>query len=102
MSLGNVSKLWRCSRDGKYLMLNFFCFESVQQAYWELKREMSNLQLVTEVQTEVLRKLKTNITATKKGKSVFAVTDLTKTNRRSKLYHFKKKLAIISYQNLIN
>eukprot|EP00076_Gallus_gallus_P038249 XP_025003787.1 5-azacytidine-induced protein 2 isoform X2 [Gallus gallus] len=42
--------------------------QSVQQAYWELKREMSNLQLVTEVQTEVLRKLKTNITATKKGK----------------------------------
>ncbi|XP_042673518.1 5-azacytidine-induced protein 2 [Centrocercus urophasianus] len=40
--------------------------QSVQQAYWELKREMSNLQLVTEVQTEVLRKLKTNITATKK------------------------------------
>lgn len=80
----------------------FFCFESVQQAYWELKREMSNLQLVTEVQTEVLRKLKTNITATKKGKSVFAVADLIKTNCRSKLYHLKKKLAIISYQNLIN
>ncbi|XP_040521083.1 5-azacytidine-induced protein 2 isoform X2 [Gallus gallus] len=43
--------------------------QSVQQAYWELKREMSNLQLVTEVQTEVLRKLKTNITATKKAAS---------------------------------
>ncbi|NXC44914.1 AZI2 protein, partial [Penelope pileata] len=42
----------------------------VQQAYWELKTEMSNLQLVTEVQTEVLRKLKTNLTATKKGKSI--------------------------------
>ncbi|CAM5111799.1 unnamed protein product [Natator depressus] len=39
--------------------------ENVQQAYWELKREMSNLHLVTEVQAEVLRKLKTP-TATKK------------------------------------
>ncbi|XP_035746600.1 5-azacytidine-induced protein 2 isoform X2 [Egretta garzetta] len=40
--------------------------QSVQQAYWELKREMSNLRLVTDVQAEVLRKLKTNPTATKK------------------------------------
>ncbi|NXT82804.1 AZI2 protein, partial [Zapornia atra] len=40
----------------------------VQQAYWELKREMSNLCLVTERQAEVLRKLKTNPAATKKGK----------------------------------
>ncbi|KAM4706337.1 5-azacytidine-induced protein 2 [Rhinophrynus dorsalis] len=42
---------------------------SVWQAYWELKKEMSNLHLVTEVQAEVLRKLKASITATKKGKS---------------------------------
>ncbi|KFO12504.1 5-azacytidine-induced protein 2 [Balearica regulorum gibbericeps] len=49
--------------------LKIFCFESVQQAYWELKREMSNLCLVTEMQAEVLRKLKTNPTATKKGKA---------------------------------
>ncbi|KAM6281498.1 5-azacytidine-induced protein 2 isoform 3-T3 [Porphyrio hochstetteri] len=42
--------------------------QSVQQAYWELKREMSNLCLVTEMQAEVLRKLKTNPAATKKGK----------------------------------
>ncbi|NXK45546.1 AZI2 protein, partial [Chauna torquata] len=55
----------------------------LQQAYWELKREMSNLQLVTEVQAEVLRKLKTNSTATKKGKSVFAVKGLTNTNPAS-------------------
>ncbi|NXH14202.1 AZI2 protein, partial [Bucco capensis] len=40
----------------------------VQQAYWELKKEMANLRLVTDVQAEVLRKLKTNSTATKKGK----------------------------------
>ncbi|NWY00155.1 AZI2 protein, partial [Nothoprocta ornata] len=43
--------------------------EVFQQAYWDLKREMSNLHLVTEMQAEVLRKLKTNPTATKKGKS---------------------------------
>uniref|UniRef100_A0A8D0FSF4 5-azacytidine-induced protein 2 n=1 Tax=Strix occidentalis caurina TaxID=311401 RepID=A0A8D0FSF4_STROC len=45
----------------------------VQQAYWELKREMSNLHLVTDVQTEVLRKLKTNPTATKKAASTAPV-----------------------------
>ncbi|KAM8967069.1 5-azacytidine-induced protein 2 [Pelodytes ibericus] len=37
----------------------------VRQAYWELKKEMSNLHVVTEVQAEVLRKLKGTITATK-------------------------------------
>ncbi|NXK75352.1 AZI2 protein, partial [Amazona guildingii] len=41
----------------------------VQQAYWELKREMSNLRLVADVQAEVLRTLKTNPAATKKGKA---------------------------------
>ncbi|KFP55772.1 5-azacytidine-induced protein 2 [Cathartes aura] len=41
--------------------------QSVQQAYWELKREMSNLRLVTDMQAELLRKLKTNPTATKKA-----------------------------------
>ncbi|NXG56195.1 AZI2 protein, partial [Hemiprocne comata] len=41
----------------------------VQQAYWELKREMSNLHLVTDIQAEVLRKLKTNPTATRKAAS---------------------------------
>ncbi|XP_075443115.1 5-azacytidine-induced protein 2 isoform X2 [Ascaphus truei] len=40
---------------------------SVRQAYWELKKEMSNLHLVTEVQAEVLRKLKATVTATKKA-----------------------------------
>ncbi|KFO70786.1 5-azacytidine-induced protein 2 [Cuculus canorus] len=44
--------------------------QSVQQAYWELKREMSNLRLVTDVQAEVLRKLKTNPRATKKASTV--------------------------------
>ncbi|XP_065485081.1 5-azacytidine-induced protein 2 [Caloenas nicobarica] len=46
---------------------------SVQQAYWELKREMSNLRLVSEMQAEVLRKLKTNPTATKKAASTAPV-----------------------------
>ncbi|NWY41844.1 AZI2 protein, partial [Sylvia atricapilla] len=51
----------------------------VQQAYWDLKREMSNLRVVTDKQAEVLRKLQRNPPGAKKGKSVFAVTDLTST-----------------------
>ncbi|XP_051466042.1 5-azacytidine-induced protein 2 isoform X4 [Apus apus] len=47
--------------------------QSVQQAYWELKREMSNLRLVTDIQAEVLRKLKTNPTVTKKAASTSPV-----------------------------
>ncbi|XP_042662220.1 5-azacytidine-induced protein 2 [Tyto alba] len=47
--------------------------QSVQAAYWELKREMSNLRLVTDVQAEVLRKLKTNPTATQKAASTAPV-----------------------------
>ncbi|NXC28036.1 AZI2 protein, partial [Campylorhamphus procurvoides] len=47
--------------------------QSVQQAYWDLKREMSNLRLVTDVQAEVLRKLKRNPTATKKGNPCLCV-----------------------------
>uniref|UniRef100_A0A663MHA3 5-azacytidine-induced protein 2 n=1 Tax=Athene cunicularia TaxID=194338 RepID=A0A663MHA3_ATHCN len=46
--------------------------KDLQQAYWELKREMSNLHLVTNVQAEVLRKLK-NRTATKKAASTAPV-----------------------------
>ncbi|XP_073424684.1 5-azacytidine-induced protein 2 isoform X2 [Dendrobates tinctorius] len=40
---------------------------SMRQAYWELKKEMSNLHLVTEVQAKVLRKLKGTVAATKKA-----------------------------------
>ncbi|KAM5313465.1 5-azacytidine-induced protein 2 isoform 4-T5 [Glossophaga mutica] len=40
--------------------------DNMQNAYWELKREMSNLHLVTQVQAELLRKLKTP-TAIKKA-----------------------------------
>ncbi|XP_074431183.1 5-azacytidine-induced protein 2 [Larus michahellis] len=47
--------------------------QSVHQAYWELKREMSNLCLVTDMQAGILRKLKTNPTATKKAASAVPV-----------------------------
>uniref|UniRef100_A0A8D0KY44 5-azacytidine-induced protein 2 n=1 Tax=Strix occidentalis caurina TaxID=311401 RepID=A0A8D0KY44_STROC len=68
----------KTSRGMKIKWLSHFIFSlprdrylnNVQQAYWELKREMSNLHLVTDVQTEVLRKLKTNPTATKKVQCV--------------------------------
>ncbi|NXB64140.1 AZI2 protein, partial [Struthidea cinerea] len=39
----------------------------VQQTYWDLKREMSNLRVVVDKQAEVLRKLKRNPTGAKKG-----------------------------------
>ncbi|NXA70389.1 AZI2 protein, partial [Mohoua ochrocephala] len=55
----------------------------VQQTYWDLKREMSNLRVVADKQAEILRKLKRNPPGAKKGKSVFAVTDLTNTNPAS-------------------
>ncbi|XP_010163579.1 5-azacytidine-induced protein 2 [Antrostomus carolinensis] len=48
-------------------LLQWQDIQSVQQAYQELKREMSNLRLVTAVQTEILRKLKTNPPAPKKA-----------------------------------
>ncbi|KAB1264028.1 5-azacytidine-induced protein 2 [Camelus dromedarius] len=41
---------------------------NMQSAYWDLKREMSNLHLVTQVQAELLRKLKSPAAA-RKGKS---------------------------------
>ncbi|NXW49911.1 AZI2 protein, partial [Nyctiprogne leucopyga] len=54
--------------------VSFIFYFYVQQAYRELKREMSDLRLVTAVQAEVLRKLKTNPTATKKGNCHSAFT----------------------------
>lgn len=41
--------------------------QSVHQAYWELKREMSNLHLVAAVQAELLRRLQTKPKAAKKA-----------------------------------
>ncbi|NXP70511.1 AZI2 protein, partial [Ramphastos sulfuratus] len=52
----------------KYLTFYKFCFESVQQAYWELKREVSSLHLVADVQAELLRKLRAKPAASRKGK----------------------------------
>ncbi|NXA13964.1 AZI2 protein, partial [Sapayoa aenigma] len=63
--------------------VTFMFYFHVQQALWELKTEMSNLRLVTDVQAEFLRKLTRNPASTKKGKSVFAVRDLTSTNPAS-------------------
>ncbi|KAE8596759.1 hypothetical protein XENTR_v10016230 [Xenopus tropicalis] len=40
---------------------------SMRQAFWELKKEMSNLHLMTEVQGKVLRKLKAAVTASQKA-----------------------------------
>ncbi|XP_009074149.1 PREDICTED: 5-azacytidine-induced protein 2 [Acanthisitta chloris] len=47
--------------------------QSMQQAYWELKREMSNLLLVAGTQAETLRKLKRNSAVTKKAASTAPV-----------------------------
>uniref|UniRef100_A0A8D0HKN9 5-azacytidine-induced protein 2 n=1 Tax=Sphenodon punctatus TaxID=8508 RepID=A0A8D0HKN9_SPHPU len=53
--------------NGDFLQCQNIHSENMQQAYWELKREMSNLHLVTEMQAEVLRKLKMTPSATKKA-----------------------------------
>ncbi|CAH6777526.1 Azi2 [Phodopus roborovskii] len=45
--------------------------DSMHHAYWELRREMSNLHLVTQVQARLLRKLRTSA-AVQKGKSLAA------------------------------
>ncbi|XP_063778344.1 5-azacytidine-induced protein 2 isoform X1 [Pseudophryne corroboree] len=60
---------------------------SMRQAYWELKKEMSNLHLVTEVQAEVLRKLKGTVAATKKASHgpVQCEDDLEKTCSRLRI-----------------
>ncbi|XP_053120781.1 5-azacytidine-induced protein 2 [Hemicordylus capensis] len=55
--------------NGEYSQQHNIHSENIQQVYWELKREMSNLHLVTEVQAEVLRKLKLIPSATKKVSS---------------------------------
>ncbi|XP_036615707.1 5-azacytidine-induced protein 2 isoform X4 [Trichosurus vulpecula] len=52
--------------------------DNVQLAYWELKREMSNLHLVTQVQAEILRKFKTPSPIKKACAPVQCVEDLVK------------------------
>ncbi|NWH29069.1 AZI2 protein, partial [Chloropsis hardwickii] len=69
-------------QDSQRYEIFYFHFTEghLQQTYWDLKREMSNLRVVTDKQAEILQKLKRNPAGAKKGKSVFAVTDLTNTN----------------------
>ncbi|XP_074123995.1 5-azacytidine-induced protein 2 isoform X3 [Sminthopsis crassicaudata] len=52
--------------------------DNMQHAYWELKREMSNLHLVTQVQAELLRKFKTSCIIKKACAPVQCVDDLVK------------------------
>ncbi|XP_048366635.1 5-azacytidine-induced protein 2 [Sphaerodactylus townsendi] len=55
--------------NGEVLQPENIHSENLHHAYWELKREMSNLHLVTEVQAEVLRKVKMIPSSTKKVSS---------------------------------
>ncbi|XP_072485486.1 5-azacytidine-induced protein 2-like [Notamacropus eugenii] len=50
--------------------------DNMQHAYWELKREMSNLHLVTQVQAELLRKFKAPSSNKKACAPVQCVEDL--------------------------
>nr|XP_044992690.1 LOW QUALITY PROTEIN: 5-azacytidine-induced protein 2-like [Jaculus jaculus] len=61
---------------------------SVEHAYWELKREMSNLHLVTQVQAELLKKLKTPAAVKKACASVACVEDLGKDSTKLHLTNF--------------
>uniref|UniRef100_A0A8C2W3B0 5-azacytidine-induced protein 2 n=1 Tax=Chinchilla lanigera TaxID=34839 RepID=A0A8C2W3B0_CHILA len=56
--------------------------------YWELKREMSNLHLLTEVQAELLRKLKATTIIRKAGTSAGCTEDLGKDRRKLYLMNF--------------
>ncbi|XP_015271043.1 PREDICTED: 5-azacytidine-induced protein 2 [Gekko japonicus] len=85
--------------NGEFLQPENIHSESLQQAYWELKREMSNLHLVTEVQAEVLRKLKLIPSATKKVSScapVQCIEDLE--NFAASSAAFKKRLLVPNEQ----
>ncbi|XP_037702127.1 5-azacytidine-induced protein 2 [Choloepus didactylus] len=62
--------------------------DNIQQAYWELKREMSNLHLVTQVQAELLRKLKIPAAIKKAYAPVGCVEDLGKDNTKLHLTNF--------------
>ncbi|XP_063159987.1 5-azacytidine-induced protein 2 [Candoia aspera] len=59
--------------NGEFVHLQNIHSEHIQQVYWELKREMSNLHLVTEVQAEMLKKLKVSPSTTKKVPSYTSV-----------------------------
>ncbi|KAM4688172.1 5-azacytidine-induced protein 2 [Discoglossus pictus] len=72
---------------------------NMRQAYWELKKEMSNLHLVTEVQTEVLRKLKATVAATKKVSQdgpVQCEEDLAMNCRRPPSVSYEKAMTVLT------
>ncbi|XP_050996772.1 5-azacytidine-induced protein 2 isoform X2 [Acomys russatus] len=62
--------------------------DNMQHAYWELKREMSNLHLVTQVQAELLRKLKTSAAIKKACTPVGCVEDLGRDSTKLHLTNF--------------
>nr|KAF6419961.1 5-azacytidine induced 2 [Molossus molossus] len=62
--------------------------DNMQNAYWELKREMSNLHLVTEVQAELLRKLKTPTAIKKACAPIGCMEDLGKDSTKLHLTNF--------------
>ncbi|XP_060104798.1 5-azacytidine-induced protein 2 [Heteronotia binoei] len=74
--------------NGEFLQPEDIHSESLQQAYWELKREMSNLHLVTEVQVEVLRKLKLIPSATKTVSSCAPIQCIEDLEKDFKNLHF--------------
>ncbi|XP_049622042.1 5-azacytidine-induced protein 2 [Suncus etruscus] len=61
--------------------------DNMQHAYWELKKEMSNLHLVSQVQAELLRKLKIP-TAIKKACTSECMEDLGKESTKLHLANF--------------
>lgn len=61
--------------------------DNMQHAYWELKKEMSNLHLVSQVQAELLRKLKIP-TAIKKACTSECTEDLGKESTKLHLTNF--------------
>ncbi|XP_034339786.1 5-azacytidine-induced protein 2 isoform X3 [Arvicanthis niloticus] len=62
--------------------------DNMQHAYWELKREMSNLHLVTQVQAELLRKLKASAAVKKACTPVGCVEDLGRDSTKLHLTNF--------------
>ncbi|XP_033068751.1 5-azacytidine-induced protein 2 isoform X1 [Trachypithecus francoisi] len=73
------------SRDLQKLSISS---DNVQHAYWELKREMSNLHLVTQVQAELLRKLKTSTAIKKACAPVACSEDLGRDSTKLHLMNF--------------
>ncbi|XP_075403237.1 5-azacytidine-induced protein 2 [Tenrec ecaudatus] len=72
--------------------------DNVQHAYWELKKEMSNLHLVTQVQAKLLRKLKTPTAVKKACTPVECIEDLERD--RTKLHLTKFTATYKRHQSL--